>query len=236
MAAGRISSLLPSYCWHCCHQSTTLLPCALSRPAGDPASHTKNKEVQQVEYGMKYDFNNFHYRFREACGNDSNAGNQGIPGSPSWLRDVDASERSLHDSMVLFIGMATEMLGKNPKFQQDMRRGLLTVMLPCEATRCMNVLGVIGVALGYAGWLEMLASFFILAIYLHTRPKERITPSQLMAVITDAPEIPTPGDTIPSQGGKGSDQGSGANGVASRDEAHVRDFAPSGMPSLPVTM
>lgn len=224
MAAGHISSLLPAYCWHCCHQSTTLLPCALSRLAGDPASHIKNKEVQQVQYDMKIAFYNFHQRFREACGNDSNAGVwPGIPGSPSWLRDVDASERSLHDSMVLFIGMATEMLGKNPQFQQDMRRGLLTVMLPCEATRCMSVLGVIGVAMGYAGWLEMLASFFILAIYLHARPKERITPNQLMAVITDAPEIPELGDTIPGQGGKGSDQGSGANGSASGDKARVRE-------------
>jgi hypothetical protein len=195
---SRQQQVSPSYR----HSPYSQPPHVPTPPAGDATSGIKNSEVQQVPLNMADQIYFWQGRFREACGNDSNAGvwPPGRKGTPSWLRDVDAMERVLHDSMALFMAMATEMLASNAQLHEDLRRGLLTVTLQCEATRCMSVLSIIGVALGYAGWLEMLACFVILSFYLRGRPRERITTSQLMAVITDAPEIPTPDDAIPGQG------------------------------------
>jgi hypothetical protein len=200
--------------------------------------------VQGVNWEMTDKLNKWHGTFRDACGNDSNAGVNpwGPPGFPSWLVDVDRSEKALHEGMALFIGMAADMLSSNAQLQEDLRRGLLTVTLQCEATRCMSVLSVIGVALGYAGWLEMAASFVVLAIYLQGRPRERVTPAQLMAVITDAPEIPGPGATIAGQGGQAK-AANGSSGQVSdtshlnfggKDVTAMKAAGAQGLPSLPL--
>jgi hypothetical protein len=106
------------------------------------------------------------------------------------LEHASEAELLVHELQVAVIGVTAQLIGKSPQFRTDYRRGLSNVGLQCVDRVCQSVLGIVGSALGYAAWLEIVASAVVLLAYFRLKPDQRIDAGMLMAIAADAPELP----------------------------------------------
>jgi hypothetical protein len=88
------------------------------------------------------------------------------------LTNASAAEQMMHELQTVVIGMAADLIARNPQFHTDYRRALSSVGLQCTDRICQGTLSILGTALGYAAWLEIIASAIVLWIYFRIFPEQ----------------------------------------------------------------
>jgi hypothetical protein len=103
---------------------------------------------------------------------------------------MSEAEQLMHELHTTVMGLTADMLARNQQFSTDYKRALSNIGLQCTERLCLSTLGLIGTALGYAGWLEICASIMVLLVYFKIKPQERVAYGDVTAIVTDAPEMP----------------------------------------------
>jgi hypothetical protein len=136
---------------------------------------------------------------------------------------VSEAEQMVHELHVAVIGVTAQLLGNSPQFRTDYRRGLSNVGLQCVDRVCQSILGTVGTALGYAGWLEIVASALVLLTYFRLQPSQRVDVRVMTAIATDAPELPGLLGALPGRA-------SGGAAEPDAEQHRLDEAAPCGPP------
>jgi hypothetical protein len=106
------------------------------------------------------------------------------------VKNISEAEQMVHELHVVVIGMTADLIARSAQFRVNYRHALTNIDLTCTNRVCQSTLSILGTALGYVGWLEIVASALVLLAYFRLDPSQRLDISQLTAIATDAPELP----------------------------------------------
>jgi hypothetical protein len=140
-------------------------------------SSPDHKDIQLVDNSMYESIRLLDNRLMTLCNLD-------------LLEHLSEAEQMMHELHMVAIGMTADLIARNAQFKTDYRRALTNVGLQCTDRVCQTTLSILGTALGYVGWLEIIASALVLLAYFRLDPSQRLELSQLTAIATDAPELP----------------------------------------------
>jgi hypothetical protein len=166
--------------WWCASPSSSAVASAFAEVLADMQSDLSSPDhvdIQVLENSMHEDIRLLDNRLNTLCNLDV-------------VKNISEAEQMVHELHVVVIGMTVDLIARNAQFKTDYRRALTNVGLQCTDRVCQTTLSILGTALGYVGWLEIIASALVLLAYFRLDPSQRLDLSQLTAIATDAPELP----------------------------------------------